>query len=141
MVDLRHSVPINAPAAKVFAAIATSEGNKGWWTTDSVVSETIGGKADFGFSKRATVFHMTIDRRTPNRELIMSCSGDPDEWAGTTLNWRIEERDGETILHFTHAGWRQATDFCASCNSMWGNLIFRLKSYAETGKAAPQWTE
>jgi hypothetical protein len=33
------------------------------------------------------------------------------------------------------------TDFCASCNSMWGCLMFRLKDYAETGKPAPQWKE
>jgi hypothetical protein len=38
-------------------------------------------------------------------------------------------------------GWREPTDFAASCSSMWGNLMFRLKAYAETGKPNPQWTD
>jgi uncharacterized protein YndB with AHSA1/START domain len=141
MVDLHHHVEIKAPAAIVFDAIATTKGNRGWWTADSNVDNKIGGKAEFGFSNRGMVFHMTIDMRTANKELAMSCSGDHEEWTGTKLIWRSEEKDGFTILHFTHAGWRNATDFCASCNSMWGNLMFRLKAFAETGKPSPQWTE
>jgi hypothetical protein len=29
----------------------------------------------------------------------------------------------------------------AGCNSMWGNLMFRLKAFVETGKPSPQWTK
>jgi hypothetical protein len=31
MVDLNHQIPISAAAAKVYAAIATTDGNRGWW--------------------------------------------------------------------------------------------------------------
>jgi uncharacterized protein YndB with AHSA1/START domain len=140
MVDLHHQVPINASPAKVYAAIATSAGNRGWWTADSTVNSKVGGDATFGFDKRGTVFHMTIDKLS-DREVVMSCRGDPAEWNGTTLAWRIEGDGNQTALRFTHGGWRSMTDFCASCNSMWGRLMFRLKDYAETGKPAPQWKE
>ena len=140
MVDLHHQVPINASPAKVYAAIATSEGNRGWWTADSTVDSKIGGDATFGFDQRGTVFHMTINKLS-DREVVMSCSGDPAEWNGTTLAWRIEGAANQTTLRFTHCNWRSMTDFCASCNSMWGRLMFRLKDYAETGKPAPQWKE
>jgi uncharacterized protein YndB with AHSA1/START domain len=141
MVDLHHQVPINADPAKVYAAIATSEGNRGWWTADSTVESKVGGKATFGFDKRGTVFHMTVDKLVSGQEIVMSCRGDPEEWNGTTLTWRIEAGANQTVLHFTHSGWKSMTDFCASCNSMWGRLMFRLKDYAETGKPDPQWKE
>jgi len=141
MVDLHHQAPINASAAKVFAAISTTDGNRGWWTADSKVDVKVGGKAEFGFDNRGMVFHMAVDKLVPSKEIVMSCHGDHPEWAGTKLTWKIERDGDHTSLRFIHSGWKEMTPFCASCNSMWGNLMFRLKAYVETGKAAPQWTE
>ena len=139
MIVLHHRVPIEASPAKVYAAISTSEGNRGWWTADSKVDQKVGGKAAFGFDKREAVFNMTVDKLTPNKEVVMSCHGDHPEWNGTTLTWSIGKDGDQTSLRFTHSGWKSATDFCASCNSMWGQLMFRLKRYAESGEPDPQW--
>jgi len=141
MVDLTHQVPITAPAARVFAAVATAEGNRGWWTADSAVEPKVGGSAQFGFEKRAAVFHMRIDRLVPGRELVMSCTSGPAEWVGTTLAWQVDSDGDKSILHLTHGGWRAMTDYCAGCNSMWGRLMYRLKDYAEGGSPDPQWAE
>jgi uncharacterized protein YndB with AHSA1/START domain len=140
MATLHHLVPIKASPEKVFAAIATEDGNRGWWTADSIVEKRAGGKADFGFGKRAMIFRMTIEKLEPDKVLVMSCHGDQPEWAGTTLEWTIEPAPAGSILTFNHKGWREITPYCAECNSMWGNLMFRLKAYAETGKPSPQWT-
>ncbi|HEY2275338.1 MAG TPA: SRPBCC domain-containing protein [Steroidobacteraceae bacterium] len=140
MVDLKHQVPINAPAARVFAAVATAEGNRGWWTADSAVDARVGGKAEFGFDKRAVVFNMRIDRLVPDQEVAMSCTGGPPEWTGTTLRWRIESDGKQSVLRFTHGGWKELDDYCAGCNSTWGRLMYRLRDYVESGKADPQWT-
>jgi uncharacterized protein YndB with AHSA1/START domain len=141
MPDLSHSVPISAAPEKVFAAIATQAGMQGWWTRDTTMTAKIGGKAEFGFGKRAMVFHMAVDDLTPNRRVRLSCSGDHPEWAGTTLEWRVERTPDGSVLKFVHGGWREMTEFASSCNSMWGHLMFRLKAYVETGKPDPQWTE
>jgi uncharacterized protein YndB with AHSA1/START domain len=141
MVDLTHQVPIEAPAARVYAAVATTAGNRGWWTADSTVEEKVGGRAEFGFEKRAVVFQMRIDRLVPGRELVMSCHGGPAEWQGTTLSWRIENDGKQSVLRFTHGGWKELTDYCAGCNSMWGRLMYRLKDFVESGKPDPQWRE
>lgn len=140
MVDLHHQVPIQASPAKVYAAISTAAGNRGWWTADSKVEQKAGGKAAFGFDNQGMVFHMTVDKLTPNKEVVMSCHGDHPEWAGTTLTWKIEQDGDQTSVRFAHSGWKSMTNFCASCNSMWGNLMYRLKRYAESGKPDPQWT-
>ena len=141
MTDLYHNVPIKAAPARVYAAVATQTGMQGWWTRDTIMAPKVGGKAEFGFDKRGMVFRMTIDELEPNRSLRMSCSGDHPEWAGTTLEWKIGPTPDGSMLQFIHRGWRDTTDFCASCNSMWGHLMFRLKGYVETGEANPQWTE
>ena len=141
MVDLTHQVPIEAPAARVYAAVATAAGNRGWWTADSALEEKVGGTAEFGFEKRAVVFHMRIDRLVPGRELVMSCHDGPAERQGTTLSWRIESDGKQSVLRFTLGGWKELTDYCAGCNSMWGRLMYRLKDFVESGKPNPQWSE
>ena len=60
MVDLHHNVPINAAPGKVFTAIATQEGMRGWWMRDTTLDSKVGGKAEFGFNKRGTVFRMFL---------------------------------------------------------------------------------
>src|SRR5215470_15291899 len=112
-----------------------------WWTADSNVDEKVGGKAEFGFDKREVVFRMSVDKLAPGASVVMSCYGGHPEWNGTTLTWTIERSGDETILRFVHGGWKSMSGYCASCNSMWGNLMFRLKRYVESGEPDPQWTE
>ena len=45
MAEFKHQIPINAAPEKVYAALATSTGLKGWWTADSKADEKAGGKA------------------------------------------------------------------------------------------------
>ena len=41
------------------------------------------------------------------------------------------------MLRFTHAGWRAEYDYFLSCNTTWGELMFRLKSAAEGKSCGP----
>lgn len=141
MAELRHQILINAAPEKVYAALATSAGLRGWWTADSNADDKTGGKAEFGFGKRGMMYRMKIEKLEPGKLVVWTCYGDQPEWKGTTLTWNIAREGDAAVLRFTQSGWREVTDFCAGCNSMWGRLMFRLKAYAETGKADPQWTE
>ena len=58
MPELRHQIPIDAAADKVYAALATQAGLRSWWTADTKADEKVGGKAEFGFDKRGIVFRM-----------------------------------------------------------------------------------
>jgi uncharacterized protein YndB with AHSA1/START domain len=141
MPDLKHQVPIDASSTTVYAAIATQNGMRNWWTADTNMDEKAGGKAEFGFDKRGVVFRMDIQKLDSGKQVVMHCHGDHPEWAGTTLTWTIDRESGKTILRFNHSGWKEITDFCASCNSMWGNLVYRLKAYVEGRNPGPQWRE
>jgi hypothetical protein len=105
------------------------------------MDEKAGGKAEFGFDRRGMVFRMVVKKLDTGKQVVMQCHGDHPEWAGTTLTWTVDREGEKTILRFDHSGWREVTDFCASCNSMWGNLMFRLKGYVEGRNPGPQWTE
>lgn len=140
MSTLHHSVPVDASPEKVFAAVATQAGMQGWWTKDTKMTPRVGGKAEFGFENRGMVFRMTIDEIVPNKSIKMSCSGDHPDWAGTTLEWVVKPGEKGTELRFYQRGLRSVTPFMAGCNTMWGNLLFRLKAFVESGKPSPQWT-
>ncbi|MCL4486685.1 MAG: SRPBCC domain-containing protein [Chloroflexi bacterium] len=141
MPDLKHQAPIDASPEKVYAAVATQNGMRHWWTADTKMDEKVGGKAEFGFDKRGMVFRMDITKLDAGKQVVMQCHGDHPEWAGTTLTWTIEQQDGKAMLRLNHSAWKEVTDFCASCNSMWGNLMYRLKAYVEGKNPGPQWTE
>src|ERR1700730_1765718 len=106
MAELRHQIPINATPAKVFAALTTQTGLRGWWTADAKVDKVVGGKAEFGFEKRQTVFRMKIETLEPGKQVIWSCHGDQPEWNGTVLTWTIGREGNMTMLRFTQGGWK-----------------------------------
>lgn len=141
MADMYHEVQIQAPPDKVYQAVATQEGLRGWWTADSVFDAREGGSAEFGFGKRATLFRMRVKELKPEERVVWTCVGDVEEWKGTQLGWDISKTDNGTVLRFTHGGWRSFTGYFPTCNSTWGMLMYRLKDYAEGKNPGPYWRE
>jgi uncharacterized protein YndB with AHSA1/START domain len=137
--EVKHQIPINATRDNVYAALATEKGLKSWWTADTRADEKAGGKAEFGFENRGMVFRMNIEELSPGKRVVWSCHGDHPEWDGTRLTWNISEQDGATVLRFTHGGWKSMSDFCCSCNSTWGELMYRMKDYLEGRNPGPHW--
>jgi uncharacterized protein YndB with AHSA1/START domain len=141
MAEIKHQISIKAAPEQVYAALATSTGLRGWWTADSKTDEKVGGKAEFGFEKRGMVYRMTVEKLDPGTQVVWTCLGDHPEWDGTTLTWTIARENGTSTLRFTHGGWKSVSDFCAMCNSTWGELMYRLKAYAESGRPDPHWRD
>lgn len=141
MVEIRHFIAIEATPKDVYEALTTDRGLGAWWTADSKAERRVEGSAEFGFDNREVVFRMKIEELEPERRVVWSCEGDNPEWAGTRLTWEIEAAEAATHLRFVQSGWRKITDFAASCNSMWGELLFRLKDYLEGKGPGPRWTE
>jgi uncharacterized protein YndB with AHSA1/START domain len=141
MAEIKHQIPIDATPDKVYAALATQAGLRGWWTADAKADEKAGGKAEFGFDRRGMVFRMNIEKLEPGKLVVWTCHGDHPEWAGTTLTWSIARQENATMLRFTHSGWKTISEFCAACNSSWGELMYRLKDDVEGKKPGPRWRE
>jgi uncharacterized protein YndB with AHSA1/START domain len=141
MAELKHQISIRTTPEKVYAALTTQAGLRSWWTADANTEERIGGRAEFGFDRRRTVFRMKIEKLEPEKTVILTCHGDQPEWVGTTLTWDIAAQEGMTVLRFTHNGWSSVTEMYAICNSSWGELTYRLKNYLEGKNPGPLWKE
>jgi uncharacterized protein YndB with AHSA1/START domain len=135
--DIRHRVGIVAPVEEVFEALSTREGLSGWWTRETSGNAGEGGTLSFYFGRPEPSAVMEVTEVTPLERVVWRCDKGPDEWVGTTLHFELETNDGETVLLFTHAGWRDPVEFMYHCSTKWGYLLLGLKASFEGGKAAP----
>ncbi len=55
----------------------------------------------------------------------------------THLIFHLETAGSGTLVRFRHAGWQADTDYFVSCNTVWGELMFRLKAAAEGKPRGP----
>ena len=133
MADILHSLQISAPPETVHRLVSTAEGFRQWWAED--VSENAGA-VDLGFFNRTTLYRLRPQpSSTPSRIEWSVETG--QEWAGTRLNFQLDPAGADTLLRFTHAGWAAPTDYFVSCNTVWGELMFRLKAAAEGAGRGP----
>jgi uncharacterized protein YndB with AHSA1/START domain len=139
MAEMLHEVVIAAPVRRVYEALTTREGLRGWWTDDAEMEPRVGSVAVFGFGNRATVFRMRIDDLVPGRRVVWSCEGEPGEWQDTQLTFELTPTpNGGTRLRFSHTGWRSPDGCFATCNSRWGVLMHRLKAFVEGEEVGAQ---
>ena len=140
-IELIHRIGIAAPAEKIYRAITTEEGIKGWWTTDVKMDAHVGGKAVFGFENHSIVFQMRIEQLTSPSLVLWKCvdNSSPD-WIGTTQEFRLEAETDQVLLKFCHGGWERGGDHCYFCNTTWGHLLVNLKLYAERDVKNPYFT-
>ena len=133
MADIRHSIQISAPAATVFPVISTAKGWAQSWTAD--VAES-GDVIELGFFNRATIYRMRSQIKHPDTHSEWLCETGK-EWEGTRIIFDLEPAASGTLLRFSHADWKADTDYFVSCNTTWGELMFRLKAAAEGKSRGP----
>jgi uncharacterized protein YndB with AHSA1/START domain len=139
MPDILHRSTIDAPPQTVHDLIASTDGVARWWTGRPLTGEHA---PDASFNvyfgdgdKPAAVMRVVAD--TPER-VVWRVTDGPDSWIGTEIVFDLRPRgDGGTTLLFTHAGWREASEFMSGCSSNWGAYLTSLKHGAETGAFAP----
>jgi uncharacterized protein YndB with AHSA1/START domain len=138
MPDIRHRVVISAPLEDVYASVATKEGISQWWTRDGVRGDSSeGSKIEFYFGSPEPAAVMEVTRLNPEGSVGWSCIEGADEWVGTELSFDLTQKDDATVVLFTHAGWRDHSEFMAHCSARWAYFLLSLKSLAETGRGTP----
>jgi hypothetical protein len=117
----------------VHSLVATSAGLANWWAADVTEPD---GVIQLGFFNRQTVYRLRKQADNPPDQVEWLCETG-QEWKGTRLMFHVESRGNSTLLRFTHGGWQSATDYFVSCNTVWGELMFRLKAAAEGKSPGP----
>jgi hypothetical protein len=129
MADIRHRVGIKTSPESAKAAVTTRKGITNWWTRD--VRETADGRLSFYFGQPEPAATMTVT--TVEDTATWHCDQGPTEWVGTTLTFEIRAVNDETIVLFTHAGWREPAEFMHHCSTKWAYHLLGLKTVLEGG--------
>lgn len=98
----------------------------------------------FRFGGGAVEFHFTVDTLSKDRVAwtCLAAPKTPDEWVSTRVEFDLRPRkDGGTLLSFAHRGWRSAEGELPQCNTVWGELMHRLKAAAEGAPRGPYFQE
>jgi uncharacterized protein YndB with AHSA1/START domain len=130
MPDILHRVGIAATPEQVSGALATLEGLRGWWVSTASGEPGPGGVVDFGFC-RMKVLEATRER------VKWRCVSGPPEWVGTEVTFDLAWMDGQTIVLFAHAGWKEPVEFMHHCSTKWATFLLSLRDLLEKGSGAP----
>jgi uncharacterized protein YndB with AHSA1/START domain len=134
MPDILQRIQIAAPPSTVYELAGTAEGLTRWWAEDVVQRED--GAIELGFFDRATVYRLRAASLRRNELASWRCETG-QEWQGTTLEFVLQPDKSGVVLRFSHRDWQAQTDYFVSCNTTWGELMFRLKAAAEGKSPGP----
>ena len=144
MSDILHRITIEAPPEKILTALTTAEGFRRWWTDDCAAVPRAGTTNVFRFHGGAVEFHFRVDELT-DRRVSWTCVAAPkvpDEWVGTRITFDLAAgEDGATVVRFGHREWRSIEGEFPACNTVWGELMHRLKASAEGRPSGPYFTK
>lgn len=133
MPDILHRVGVAATPERVFAALTTLAGLRAWWISTATGDPSQGGSVDFGFCS------MQVLEAKPNTLVHWRCVRGPEEWVGTEVTFRLSEDNGQTIVLFKHANWKEPVEFMHHCSTKWATFLLSLRDSLEGvgGRPAP----
>ena len=131
MPDIFHRVGIDAEPQRVFEALTTIDGIKNWWSSVAHGDASQGGVFQFR-QNQLEVTHVDPQLVT------WRYSGPAEDWVGTEMRFRLEKRDGQTYVLFSHAGWREPNEFMHHCSTKWATFLLSLKDLIEKGEGRPE---
>jgi uncharacterized protein YndB with AHSA1/START domain len=137
MADIRHRLGIAAPQEQVYEALTESEGIARWWTRDIRGEAKVGGELEFFFGGPEPSAVMEIVDLVPASHVAWRCVRGPEEWVGTDLTFDLASKDGQTVLLFTHADWREPVEFLYHCSTKWAYFLLGLKAALEGREYTP----
>jgi len=133
MPDIHHSINIAAPIDVVRKLVSTGEGLRQWWAED--MDTAADGSVTLGFFNKATSYRLRLLENSAGKIAWRCETG--KEWQDTELVFSLAAARAGLLLDFVHGKWREATPYFVSCNTTWGELMFRLKRAAEGRHPGP----
>jgi uncharacterized protein YndB with AHSA1/START domain len=137
MADIRHRVGIDAPIDQVYEALTTTEGLAAWWTRHVEGESVPGGRVAFYFGGPDAAAVMEVTELTPPTRVRWRCVEGPAEWLDTTIDFELAQHGDETVVLFTHGGWREPVEFMHHCSTRWAYFLIGLRAGLGGGKATP----
>ena len=142
MATIHHQVTIAAPAATVYAAIATADGIGTWWDKQRAVQTDRGLVLEHDPGPEHGVVKLRVVELVPNRRVEWECvsthraSSPASAWTGTRFVFEITARGAATsVVDFRQTGYDERSPFFASNTTAWGQVLQNLKRVLDAGRA------
>jgi uncharacterized protein YndB with AHSA1/START domain len=136
MADIFHQFPIKASPEQVFEAVTTPEGLDAWWTKRSTGKPVEGTEYSLYFGEGSD-WRAVVSKCIRNAEFELQMTVADKDWEGTRIGFRIDERNGNSLVHFHHLGWPEENDhFRISCYC-WAMYLRLLKRHVEHDEFVP----
>jgi hypothetical protein len=141
MENFKKSFTVAQTPKEVFGAITNV---RGWWSEGLEGSSKHAGDE---FVYRYKDLHYSKHRLTevvPSERVVwlttdskLKFDGHEAEWTGTSVIFDITEREGETVVEFSHKGLVPELACHDACTGAWGHYIESLHSLIATGIGDP----
>lgn len=141
--DISFDLNIKAPADKVYEALSTESGIKGWWSKDCRVGEKEGEKTLLKFNKGGNIVGMSFETQKlkPRKRVVWECTENVNPaWMGTRLSTKISETSDGVKVEFVHEGFSEkwvGLEAFESTRQGWEHFMNSLVNYCEKGQGDP----
>ncbi|HWJ32219.1 MAG TPA: hypothetical protein VNR59_07750 [Gaiellaceae bacterium] len=139
MTDVHFRFDVDAEPQQVLDAVKTTDGIKGFWTSRADVPEQVGEVVKVEFAIAPAPFDLRLEQ-SDERTVVWRTETFPPHWVGTTIRWDVDARDGGSTVSFRHDGFPDEEE-AGRVAYTWGQIMVKLKQYAETGRADPVFTQ
>jgi hypothetical protein len=136
--DVLFRFDVDASPEAVLEAVKTNEGIRSFWTSRAEVPADVGETLKLEFAQAPLPFDLRLEQ-SDERTVAWRTETFPPHWVGTTGRWAVEARDGGSTVQFRHAGFDDYEE-AGRVAYTWGQIVVRLKQYAETGRRDPVFT-
>ncbi len=130
----------HAEIGRVFDAVATCSGLRGWWTTQVSGSADPGGDITLSFDglDEKIIMHVVQSVRPTSVKWECLIHTDLPEWSGTTVHFELSEVNSHTTqLTLRHIGLTPELHCYKHCQVGWQRFLDSLKRLVEQGVGAP----
>jgi hypothetical protein len=98
----------------------------------------VGETVKVEFAVAPAPFDLRLER-SDDSTVVWRTETFPTHWVGTTVRWDVEPRDDGAAVRFRHSGLGDE-DEAGMVAYTWGQVMVRLKEYAESGRPNPVFT-
>jgi uncharacterized protein YndB with AHSA1/START domain len=132
MARVHHRVGIAATREQVFACLVEPEKLTSWWASTADANSNL----QLGFAGLTTLNFEIVENQPPER-LLLHCTGEPEIWAGSSLEFRTEPGEQQTYLYLTHSKESVSDIDFLYFNTKWPLFLVSLKDFVEHGSGRP----
>ena len=139
MAGMHHLVQVDGvDAHAAYAALTTTDGITGWWTSRATGSgAAVGERLSMSFPDAPVTWDMTVAVVDRPVRVVWDCTGGPPGWPGTRIVWAVEPTDAGLVVRFDHTGFDTVDDMFRIVTVGWAQMLLSLRDYLASGVRKP----